>query len=167
MTVAETGDRSIALGGFMGVGKSTLGPLVAQAVGLPFVDLDQELERGAGQSCASLLRSRGEAWFRSAETRALAGVLKQGPIVLALGGGTLHQAENLRLLQGTQVVVLWAPLRELLPRLDCKDRPLAAAAAELFASRASGYKEAGLLVDVSECSPVTGAARVVAAVEGR
>ena len=74
----------------MGVGKSTVGPLVAERLGLPFVDLDQEIERTANATVAALFARDGEPGFRVLETRVLEAVVAGPPAVVALGGGTLH-----------------------------------------------------------------------------
>ena len=82
---------TLALAGFMGTGKSTIGPLVADRLGRAFVDLDQLVEQREGRSVAELFDRAGEQGFRLAEQRALAATLSGPPSVLALGGGTVHQ----------------------------------------------------------------------------
>lgn len=149
----------------MGVGKSTVGPLVAEALHLPFVDLDDAIAATAGQSCSALLRTHGEPAFRRWEVEALQRVLAAGPVCLALGGGTVHNDRARPLLAQVRVVVLSAPLETLRPRLASSDRPLAQQAEALFAARAPGYRDAGPQVDVMGCSPDEVAARVLAALE--
>ena len=138
--------RSLALGGFMAVGKSTVGRRVAERLGLPFIDLDAEVERVAGRAVAAIFADEGEAAFRIRERQALQGLADRGPLVLALGGGALHEPETRALLDERWViVVLHARFDVVEGRLGA--RPLAARARELYAARAPGYAAAGLRVD--------------------
>jgi shikimate kinase/3-dehydroquinate synthase len=83
-------DRHIALAGFMGAGKTTLGEELARALGRPFVDVDAEIEREAGETIADIFRLSGESEFRRREEDRIRVELAQGrPSVIALGGGAL------------------------------------------------------------------------------
>lgn len=82
-------DRRLLLWGFMGVGKSTVGPLVAVASSLAFIDLDQVISAHAGCAIAQIFASEGEIGFRAREARALRSVLAGPAAVVALGGGAL------------------------------------------------------------------------------
>lgn len=123
----------------MAVGKSTVGPLVAARLGRPFVDLDAAVVAAAGRPVAQIFASEGEAAFRAAELRALEAVLRRPGIVVALGGGTLHQAAARRALRaaGARCVLLRARWETVAPRIAASDRPLAPGAAVLHAARAS------------------------------
>lgn len=79
---------NIYLIGFMGSGKSHTGQQVANALGLPFVDLDERIEALAGCSIAQLFESKGEAYFRELEAKALRATLSDAPAVVSCGGGT-------------------------------------------------------------------------------
>jgi shikimate kinase/3-dehydroquinate synthase len=82
--------RHLALVGFMGAGKSTLGPVVAERLGRRFVSLDRLVEERAGASVEEIFASRGEAAFRALEEGAAADVLSRAdPVVLELGGGAV------------------------------------------------------------------------------
>lgn len=81
------GERSIVLVGIMGCGKSTIGKRLAQRLGLDFVDADSEIERAANMSIAEIFAAHGEPYFRSGEERVIARLLREGPLVLATGGG--------------------------------------------------------------------------------
>jgi shikimate kinase len=141
--------RGIALGGFMGAGKSTVGASLARLLGLPFVDLDRWIEDRAGRSVGEIFASDGEAGFRLREADALTSVCGDGPVVLALGGGTLHQPGNQAQVEGAfTVFVLDVPWEALRGRIgDGTGRPLAAEAEALFAVRRAGYLAAGVAVD--------------------
>ncbi|MCY4482338.1 MAG: shikimate kinase [Spirochaetaceae bacterium] len=77
----------IALVGFMGSGKSTVGRLLATAVGYQFVDVDTLIEREAGMSIPELFRRAGEEAFRALETRMLLSLGTRRSVVIATGGG--------------------------------------------------------------------------------
>jgi shikimate kinase len=149
-------DRGIALGGFMGVGKSTVGPLLADRLRLGFVDLDDVVAQAAGQSVAEIFVAEGEEGFRVHESAAIDAVIAGPPCVLALGGGSLHHGDNLaRLRMSFDIVVLDAPWPVLAERIrgSVGPRPLAAGAGRLYASRREGYLSAGRVVAVDGLSP--------------
>jgi len=118
-------EARVFLTGFMGCGKSTLGPLVADTLHLQFADLDDVIEARAGRSIATIFEQHGEAFFRSLEADALR-TTERG-CVHALGGGTLASEKNLRwALAHGLVVYLDVPDVELVRRLkaDSVARPL-------------------------------------------
>jgi shikimate kinase len=151
----------------MGVGKSTVGPLVAERLGLPFVDLDREIERAANATVAALFARDGEPGFRVLETRALEAVVAGPPAVLALGGGTLHaRPENRALLRGVPVVWLQVSWPLLEARLKGgTSRPLLGRAKELYELRRPELAQPDHVVD-GDGSPEVVAARVVALLQG-
>ncbi|MEP3045561.1 MAG: shikimate kinase [Roseibium sp.] len=79
--------RSIVLVGIMGCGKSTVGKRLAQRLGLEFVDADSEIERAANMTVSEIFTEHGEPYFRSGEERVIARLLREGPQILATGGG--------------------------------------------------------------------------------
>ncbi len=88
--------QHILLIGLPGSGKSTVGPLVANLLKMPFIDVDREIERVAGVSIETLFRERGEAYFRNLESEAVVAQLdRPTPAVVATGGGWAAQARNL------------------------------------------------------------------------
>lgn len=127
----------LALIGLRCSGKSTLAPLLAARLRLPWLDLDEQLE--PGQSTGALLRSLGESRFRDLEERALERVLAHaralpGPrptLVLATGGGVVERAPN-RALLARDALCIWlrAPIEVLQARLRASE---SAAAGELAA----------------------------------
>ena len=111
--------QRIVLTGFMGAGKTSVGRLLAQALGWNFLDLDHHLEARAGASIAALFTTHGEPHFRRLESSALANALARPHTVLALGGGTPEQTTNRLLLEqtpGTLVIFLDAPFPVLYDR---------------------------------------------------
>ena len=90
-------NRHIALVGFMGAGKSTLGREVAERLGRPFVDVDAEVEGVTGRSISQLFEAEGEAFFRTKEAKVTVERLHTSPpAVLALGGGALGSVAGAR-----------------------------------------------------------------------
>src|SRR3984893_13728136 len=89
--VAALGQRSIVLIGLMGSGKTATGRRLAQELGLEFVDADEEIEVAARLSITEIFARHGEESFRDGERRVMARLLRDGPRVLASGGGAfLH-----------------------------------------------------------------------------
>src|SRR5436190_19853103 len=84
-------NRHLALVGFMGAGKSTVGPQAAERLGRPFIDLDRDLEQDLGTTIPELFGQRGEAVFRMQEEgHAIAALRLPDPAVIALGGGAVQ-----------------------------------------------------------------------------
>ncbi len=133
--------RRVALAGLMGVGKSTIGRLLAARLDARFLDLDALVEAEAGVSIAAIFAREGEGGFRAREARALESVLtRTGPMVLSLGGGTLHQpGAHARIAAAMPVAVLRAPVEVLVARCGrgagTEARPLAGRLAALAAAR--------------------------------
>jgi shikimate kinase len=98
--------RTIALVGLMGVGKSSVGRRLANALGVPFRDADTEVEAAAGRSISDIFSELGEAAFREGERRVIARLLDQPPHVLATGGGAFMNPETRKLIK-SQAVSVW------------------------------------------------------------
>jgi len=92
--LGSLGDRLVVLVGMMASGKTSVGRLLAQRLGLPFVDADHEIEAAARMTVAEIFAKHGEADFRSGEKRVIARLLRSGPAVLATGGGAFIDAET-------------------------------------------------------------------------
>jgi len=98
--------RSIVLTGFMGSGKSTVGPLIARMLGWRFLDADEVIEREAGCTIAKIFAERGESAFREIEQQTIARLSAEAGLVLALGGGAIEREETRTLLLTTPGVQL-------------------------------------------------------------
>lgn len=140
--------------GFMGVGKSSVGRLLAERMDLRFIDLDERIEAREQAAVSALFRERGESGFRLAERCALDEVLAQGACVLACGGGTPCQPGAMdRLKSWGTTVFLDVPWAELSKR-ELQGRPLWDAAAEdLLAQRRPVYEQAHICLDASQPIP--------------
>ncbi|MDQ3981566.1 MAG: 3-dehydroquinate synthase, partial [Actinomycetota bacterium] len=107
----------IALAGFMGAGKTTVGRILATRLRLPFVDVDAMIEARAGTTIAALFEERGESEFRRLESETLLGVLNGPDAVVALGGGSLGDPSVTSALEWATVVHLDVSFREATRRL--------------------------------------------------
>lgn len=117
---------NLFLVGPMGAGKSTIGRRLASRFGLPFIDLDEEIERRNGVAIPLIFELEGEPGFRQRESRLLDEVTQQRGVVLATGGGAVLSADNRQLLRERGFVVyLAATVAQQISRLarDTK-RPL-------------------------------------------
>jgi shikimate kinase len=132
----------------MGVGKTTVGRLLAEALELPFVDVDDELVRRYG-SIPGQFAAVGEAGFRARERAALVELCRGAPVVLATGGGAWVDPQNRQALSALHRVVLTAPLDVLQERVgEGSGRPLwGAEAEELLRTRAPAYADADWVVN--------------------
>jgi shikimate kinase len=113
----------VALVGFMGAGKTTVGQALAARMSWSFTDLDRVIERKDGRIIEQIFRLSGEPAFRRIEQAALTEAidkLKEGPGVLALGGGAFTDQENHRLLASADVAIVFldAPVEELFRRCE-------------------------------------------------
>jgi len=95
----------LALVGYRGTGKTTVGRLVAGRLGLPFLDADAELVRAAGRAIPEIFASDGEGHFRDLEGRTLEALTAGPPAVVATGGGAVLREANRRALRRFGLVV--------------------------------------------------------------
>jgi shikimate kinase len=116
----------VYLVGMPGSGKSVVGRELAGRFGVPFVDLDVEIERTNGASVTHIFAERGEPGFRALEAEALVDASKHDPSVVACGGGVVLEPANRITLRNTGICVfLDVPLAELRRRVEpAADRPL-------------------------------------------
>lgn len=144
----------VVLVGFMGSGKSTVGPLVAHALGFEFRDLDAWIEARTGLSVPRIFAERGEAAFRSEEL-SLAREMERLPrLVVAAGGGAFAQPQTrFALSSGAFTVFLRVDLATVLQRISFDGgRPLAVGRERieaLFAERQPSYRLADFEVDAA------------------
>ncbi|MCX7832320.1 MAG: shikimate kinase [Actinobacteria bacterium] len=108
----------IALIGFMGSGKSTIGRILAKRLGKSFIDLDEEIQKESGMSIRQLFVNFGEDHFRKLETIALKKAAEMNQVVVSCGGGIVEKSENLRILnENFFVVFLDVPFEECYRRI--------------------------------------------------
>jgi shikimate kinase len=166
--------RRILLTGFMGSGKSTLGPLIAERMGWGFLDADSVIEAEAGATIAQLFQQEGEAGFRDREHATIARLTAMDRLVLALGGGAIERAETRNLLlqgPGTLLVHLHVSLATTLARCAGTEgtRPILADQANLadrYQRRLPLYRTAHVSIEVDALTPEEAVDAVLKAVHG-
>ena len=147
--------KTIVLVGIMGAGKSTVGKILADRLGMRFVDADQEIERAAGCTITDFFEKYGEVEFRKGEERVISRILAGEPCVLATGGGAF-MSEATRFLIKKIATSIWlrVSFEVLAKRLEKRsDRPLLQTAdpqqtlKALIKKRYPIYNDADFIVD--------------------
>jgi shikimate kinase len=98
-------ERNLILAGFMGSGKSAVGRLCAERLGMDFLDTDQEIARRAGMPIPEIFERCGEAYFRAQERALVAELSARRGCVVATGGGMVVDDENRAALLASGMVV--------------------------------------------------------------
>jgi shikimate kinase len=153
--------RRIVLTGFMGSGKSTVGPLLAKRLGWRFIDVDDVIVAEAGCSIAEIFSRRGEAAFRDLEHETIARLAANDALVLALGGGAIEREETRKHLlnsPGTLLVHLEVELATTLKRCSGTEgtRPVLADQTNLarrYEKRMPLYRMAHVSISVDALTP--------------
>ncbi len=169
--------RVVALLGIRGAGKSAVGPRVAAALELPFLELDERIEAAAGLALAEIFTLHGEPYYRRLEGRCVAELLTGGEAcVVALPGGVVSNDRAYELIRAS-CVCAWLKARpeDHIARVAAQGdrRPMTGsvdATAELralIAAREPLYRQAELVVDTSKLTVEEVAAEVVRAAELR
>ena len=124
--LANLDKRALVLVGLMGCGKTSVGRRLASSLNLRFVDADEEIERSADKSVAEIFAEHGEQYFRDGERRVIERLLKEGPIVIATGGGAYMNATTRANIKANGISIwLKADLPVLMKRVMRRDnRPL-------------------------------------------
>ena len=115
---------AIALVGFMGAGKTTVGRAVAERMAVPFYDTDDAVESRTGQSIPDIFATRGEQGFRALERDVIIDLLEEEEAVVALGGGAVEIAAIRERLGNATVVYLDVSPDEALRRIGGSSRPM-------------------------------------------
>ncbi|WP_454289218.1 shikimate kinase [Rhizobium arsenicireducens] len=123
---AALGRRNLVFVGLMGAGKSAIGRMTANQLGLPFIDTDNEIERVSRMTISELFAAYGEDEFRALEGRVMKRLLRSGPRVISTGGGAFINEKTRRLIErGGISLWLKADLDVLWERVNKRDhRPL-------------------------------------------
>lgn len=162
-------DKRIFITGFMTSGKSTLGPILANVLGLDYYDLDKEIEKQEKMSVVEIFEMKGEKYFREVESKILRDLSQKNNIIISLGGGTITSEENFDFMKRSgKIVYLKVSPSNLYKRLKNKiDRPIfrdlvlndkpqedfIQRIKELLDKRSVYYEKADLIIDTDN-SPV-------------
>lgn len=129
----------MAIVGYMGSGKTTLGRLLARALDGELVDLDHAIEQRAGETIPEIFAKHGEETFRDLEHDALLEALHgETPRIVACGGGVVLSQDNRTLLRDVTTIFLNEDTGVLYRRTRGAGRPLRAASREDFEARYAG-----------------------------
>jgi shikimate kinase len=149
--------RNIFLCGFMATGKSSIGKRLADELHCEFLDMDALIEADEGTTISEIFSSRGEPAFRAMESRMVERITERSGCVVAAGGGTIVNPQNLEKLKRSGVVItLTADIPTILRRSSKEDtRPLLQTADRLerirtlMEQRAPFYAQADIVLDTS------------------
>ena len=147
--------RNLALIGFMGTGKSSVGRLIAEQLRFSFLDTDDTIESKVGKPIADIFEQRGEAAFRELERNLVTELASRTQTVLSTGGGLPVNPENLVSLKNHALVVclwagpeaIWERVRHQNHRPLLKDADPLAKIRALLASREPFYRQADVLIN--------------------
>lgn len=114
----------IFLVGMMGSGKTTIGRMLSDVLGIPFVDMDEVIEKREGKQIEKIFVENGEEYFRKNENRLLNELLLEKNVVVASGGGIVLNKQNRKLLEEEKTVFLKVEPEELMNRVNVENRPL-------------------------------------------
>lgn len=148
-------NKTVALVGMMGCGKTAVGTALARTLGVPFLDSDAEIEKAANMSVAEIFARDGEAFFRDKESQVLARLLETRRGILSTGGGAYLAPENRRMIADKGVAVwlradhdlLWQRVRHKSTRPLLRTADPRATLEEIARAREPLYAEAELIVD--------------------
>jgi shikimate kinase len=157
-TAAMQHDRqlvNLALIGFMGTGKTSVGRLAAELLGFDYLDTDELIQTCTGRTIAEIFKTDGETVFRALEKKIVAELSKRHRLVISTGGGLPADSENLASLKTHALVVcLWASPEKIWERVRSQShRPLLhdpdpqKKIRELLAAREPFYKQADVLMN--------------------
>ena len=146
----------------MGAGKSTIGPILANTLGWNYFDLDKVIEDRVGKKIKKIFDEKGEPFFRQVESEVLKEISKNKNVIISLGGGTIVNHNNLKVIRATgKIVYLKASVDSIYKRLVFKrDRPNLIVEGEefskekliqkinnLFTTREKFYNQADITID--------------------
>ncbi len=166
-------NRTVALVGMMGAGKSSVGKRLAVRLNLPFRDADDEIERAAGCTISEIFERYGEPAFRDGERRVIARLLSEPPQILATGGGAFIDPDTRAEIK-KKAVSIWikAPIDVLVERVGRRDtRPLLKNGdpreiiGRLLKQREPIYAEADLMIDSAAGPHAQAVERIVEALK--
>ncbi len=164
--------KRIVFAGYRGTGKTEVGRIVAQELGIPFIDTDSRIEQATGRSIPDIFHEDGEERFRAVERQVIAGLPLEN-VVISTGGGAVCDPANMENLRKRSVMVLLvADINTIEKRLAEKPRPPLTnlplreeIAATMERRRQHYHAAADICIDTSRTTPAGAAGKVIAAVK--
>jgi shikimate kinase len=146
--------QNLALVGFMGTGKSTIGRLAAEQMQFDFVDTDALIEERLDRSVSEIFAGEGEAAFRQYEKQAVEGLGRRTRVVIAAGGGLVADPANMASLKAHALVIwlvaspetIWERVRTQTHRPLLRGPDAEAKIRELLAAREPSYRQADVFI---------------------
>lgn len=158
---------NVVLIGFMGVGKSVTGKLLAQKLGYRFVDTDKVIEQKYKRKIKDIFAQEGEAAFRAMESEVIRELSGRTSLVISTGGGVAAKKDDMEFLRSTGIVISLMALPETIyKRTNNSKRPLLAAKSpeerltvirELLAQRMKYYQQADFILATDFTNPLQNA----------
>ncbi|MFZ0456085.1 MAG: shikimate kinase [Ignavibacteriaceae bacterium] len=160
-------NKIVYLAGFMGAGKSTVGPILANTLGWDYYDLDKVIEERLEKKIKTIFEENGEPFFRQVESDVLRELSHGSNVIISLGGGTIVNQTNLNIIKDTgKIIYLKASIDSIYKRVAFKrDRPnliidgeefsrekLIQKINNLFNAREKYYNQADLTIDTDNIS---------------
>ncbi len=176
VSAADPSLPHLILVGLPGAGKTTVGAMLADALGQPFLDFDAELTRREGMSVPEIFGQKGEGYFRELEHALTVELREFGGMVLAPGGGWVTRPDNLALLRPPGRLVylkISSSVAVLRMGASTTSRPLLnrpnpkAELDRLLSARILAYESADVVVNVDHVDPHQVTQRIIELVRGR
>jgi len=162
---------NIVFTGFMGVGKTTIGKIVAKKLGLGFCDTDLEIERFYKMSIPEMFEQFGEPKFREFETQIIKKISEKDGFVISCGGGVVKSETNMNFLKKNgKIVNLYADVERILKNIgENNNRPLLIGKTKeevdlMIKEREKFYQNCDVRIDVTNLSKSEAAEAVIKAV---
>lgn len=162
---------NIALFGFMGVGKTAVGRALSELTGMAYVDIDEEIVERTGRTIPEIFEEGGEEAFREIERAVAQEIASRDGLVIACGGGTILDADNLSSLErSSRLVLLTAEPQIIFKRIEAEGdaRPLLNEGdrlqriVSLMEARNPAYFQAAeLVLDTSGMTPMQAAEKII------
>ncbi|WAC04173.1 MAG: shikimate dehydrogenase [Methanoregula sp.] len=160
--------KRIVFTGFRGTGKTEVGKIVAEKLGLPFIDTDTQIELVTGRSIPDIFHEEGEERFRTVERQVIAGLPAEDVVISTGGGAVVNPVNMVHLRNRSVMVLLYADIDTIEKRMSSKPRPpltglpLREEIAEMMDRRRHHYHAAGdICIDTSETTPAAAADNVI------
>ncbi|MCR5177280.1 MAG: shikimate kinase [Anaerovibrio sp.] len=155
--------KNVVLIGFMGVGKTSSGRMLANQLGFKFIDMDKAIEKKWNMTIPQMFEQYGEAFFREKEKEMCREIAEKKSVVISTGGGTVKDPENVSILKRTgKIVCLTASVDAILERTATTGtRPLLDSFEDrrqgiikLLDERKEMYAQADYTLDTTDLSPL-------------